>query len=129
MRALALALLVAGPLKPPVIHEAFTPLPCPKHPVSTVDLEGCSEQAVLRSDRRIDADVKAIFGLLAKSERRGFVAGEAAWLRYRKLSCDAEASTFAGGTLLPVDFIGCVEGRNQSHLKDLAGTLKVLRQH
>ena len=129
MRILALAVLLAGPLKPPIIHEPFTPLPCPRHAVSTVDMEGCGEQKVLRSDRRIDTDVKAIFGLLAQSERRGFVAGEVAWLRYRRLSCNAEATKFAGGTLGPVDDIGCVEGRNRSHLEDLAGTLTVLRQH
>ena len=31
-------------LKPPVIHEAFTVLPCPAHRQTTLALEGCAEK-------------------------------------------------------------------------------------
>jgi uncharacterized protein YecT (DUF1311 family) len=118
--ALALVLAAAAPLKPPVIHETFTPLPCPKHPVSTLDTEGCLEQAILRTDRRIDAGVKAIFYKLAPAERAGFVQSERSWLAYRKASCLAEASVYAGGTESGVVDAACTASRNRTHLKDLA---------
>jgi len=129
MRTLLAALLLAAAPKPPVIHEAFTPLPCPKHPVSTVDQEACQEKVILATDRTIDARAKAIFELLIPSARGSFVAGEQAWLRYRRLSCDADSSKFAGGTLAGVEFAGCVIARNKTHAQDLAGTLAVLRSH
>ena len=59
-------------------------------------MEACQEQVILRTDRPINADVKAIFNLFAPSERAGFVAGERPRLRYRELSCAAEASKYAG---------------------------------
>lgn len=122
------AVLAGTALKPPVIHEVFTPQPCPMHPVSTLDLEGCAEQSILRTDKTINADVKTIFKLLAPSARAGFVAGERAWLRYRMLSCDAEASKYAGGTLAGVVAANCAAARNSAHVKDLAATLRDLRQ-
>src|SRR5581483_8597862 len=69
----ALALLFLAALKPPVIHESFTPLPCPKHASSTLALEGCAEKAILAGDRKIDAKAHAIFFKLAPRERAGFV--------------------------------------------------------
>jgi uncharacterized protein YecT (DUF1311 family) len=80
------------------------------------------------TDRTINADVKAISVLLAPSERSGFVAGERAWLRYRRLSCEAEASKYAGGTLAGLVDAGCVVARNRAHVRDLAETLRELRR-
>jgi uncharacterized protein YecT (DUF1311 family) len=123
-----IAVLAGATLKPPVIHEVFTPLPCPMHPGTTLGYEGCDERVILMTDRTINADVKAIFVLLAPSERSGFVTGERAWLRYRRLSCEAEASKYAGGTLAGLVDAGCVAARNQAHVKDLAETLRELRR-
>ena len=122
------AVLAGTALKPPVIHEVFTPQPCPMHPVSTLDLEGCAEQSILKTDRTINADVKVIFAQLAPPARGGFVSGERAWLRYRTLSCEAEASKYAGGTLAGVVAANCAAARNRAHVKDLAETLKELRR-
>jgi uncharacterized protein YecT (DUF1311 family) len=126
---IALVAVLAGTaLKPPVIHEVFTPQPCPMHPVSTLDIEGCAEQSILKTDRTINADVKKIFALLAPSARAGFVAGERAWFRYRTLSCQADASKFAGGTFAGVVEANCAAARNRAHVNDLAETLRDLRR-
>jgi uncharacterized protein YecT (DUF1311 family) len=129
MRILLAALVLAAAPKPPVIHEVFAPLPCPMHPVSTADQEGCQEKVILATDRTINTRAKSIFDLLVPSARASFVAGEQAWLRYRRLSCEADSSKFAGGTLAGVEFAGCVIARNRTHAKDLAGTLAVLKSH
>jgi uncharacterized protein YecT (DUF1311 family) len=129
LAVLAVLAVVAGTaLKPPVIHEVFTPQPCPMHPVSTLDIEGCAEQSIVKTDRTINADVKTIFKLLAPSARAGFVAGERAWLRYRKLSCEAESSKFAGGTFAGVVEANCAAARNSAHVKDLAEIVRDLRR-
>src|SRR2546430_13876292 len=97
-----LAMPTGGVPKPPVIHEVFTQLPCPPHPMSTLAMEGCYEKAIVRTDRKIDAEAKMIFGLLrSRDARLTFVRGERAWLQYRQASCSAQASKYAGGTLGP----------------------------
>jgi len=116
-----------GAVKPPVIHEPFTPLPCPLHPDTTIDIEGCQEHRVLRTDRLIDTKVKAIFAVLrSESIRVAFVTGERSWLRYRRQSCAAEASRLAGGTAHGIAFLGCTLQRNKSHLVDLTALRKSL---
>ena len=125
--ALAIAALLATGLKPPVIHEAFTLLPCPMHPASTLDNEGCLEHAIVAGDRKIDAKARAVFFTLAPRERAGFVRGEREWFAYRRDTCAAEASKYAGGTLAPLVDASCQVSRNKTHLADLTELLENLR--
>lgn len=117
---------------PPVIQETWTPLPCPARPLSTlstVEIVGCLERAVVRSDRRINAKVATIYRLLRrKSDRSAFAEGEQAWLRYRRQSCRALASKYEGGSAQPILFLDCQKRRNAQHLIDLSDTERTLRQ-
>jgi uncharacterized protein YecT (DUF1311 family) len=122
--------LAASNLKPPVIREAFTPLRCPAHPQTTLALEGCAEKAILTTDRAINSQVKTIFGLLhTPAARLSFVQGEQSWLRYRRTSCAAQVSNYAGGSIQPVVYADCIASRNKTHLADLAAIRKTLSQH
>lgn len=126
MRWLVVTLLAAN-LTPPVIHEPFTALPCTIHPDTTIEVEGCQEMRVLRTDRAIDREVKTIFGLLGtRSARASFVAGEQNWLHYRRQSCIAEASRYGRGSAEPVAYLTCTLRRNTSHLADLSAMRKAL---
>jgi uncharacterized protein YecT (DUF1311 family) len=127
--AVALPARAAGTPAPPVIHESFTVLPCPAHPVSTLAIEGCTEKSILAGDRAIDTRARAIFSLLAPSARSEFVDGESSWLRYRAASCASGASRDAGGTLQPVAYGTCVVSRNRTHLEDLSDLVHDLRSH
>lgn len=135
MRLLLSALVVTAGVAappPPTIHEPFAAsvLPCPRHPVATLDLEGCAEQRLLASDRAIDARVRTIYALLRSSGARAdFVRGERAWLSYRRASCSAESSVEAGGSGRPVLFATCEVARNRTHLAELAQLLRVHRVH
>jgi uncharacterized protein YecT (DUF1311 family) len=122
-----LLLLAALALQPPVIRERFTPLPCPKHQVSTLDSEGCYEQQILATDRQIDAEAKRIFRLLRLGGARAdFVRGERAWLSYRNASCSAESSKYAGGTEAGVVAAACTAERSRTHLVELETMRKTL---
>jgi uncharacterized protein YecT (DUF1311 family) len=124
------ALPTSGAPKPPVIHEVFTQLPCPAHPMSTLAIEGCYEEAIVRTDRKIDAQAKAIFGLLrSRYARLTFVRGERAWFQYRQASCSALASNYGRGTLGPVSAAACLLDRSRAHLRDLVAMRKVLAFH
>jgi uncharacterized protein YecT (DUF1311 family) len=120
---------MADSISPPVISETFTVLPCPQQPVTTIDLEGCAEKALLQSNRKINTRAARILNLLRPNgAHSAFVRGEKAWLSYRRTSCSAEASKFAGGSLRPVAFARCEVGRNKTHLIDLAQMELTLRQ-
>jgi uncharacterized protein YecT (DUF1311 family) len=111
---------------PPVIRESFTVLPCPKKQISTLDMEGCSEHALLQSDAKVNALAARIWKVIPAGGRSAFLSGERSWLAYRTSSCNAEASKYIGGTLRPIAFLGCEVSRNNAHLTDLGGTLQIL---
>lgn len=104
---------------PPVIRETFTQLACPKHALSTIAVEGCTEKSILASDERINDLVRTIFYSLGRSSRATFVQGERSWLRYRRSSCTTAASLYTGGSIQPVFFGECLASVNATHLKDL----------
>jgi uncharacterized protein YecT (DUF1311 family) len=115
-------------IAPPVVHEQFTLLPCPPKQVSTLDYEGCAEHAIVRLDHRIDALARQIFGRIrTKDGRVAFVRSEARWLSYRKGSCEAESSKYAGGTLAGLVDAQCTADRSRTHVGDLTSLLKTLK--
>jgi uncharacterized protein YecT (DUF1311 family) len=113
-------------LAPPVIHESFTPLPCTGAPGhrTTLEMEGCAEQQILGSDRRIDALNQAIFGKLSDAAaRRRFIAGHNAWLAYRRAYCLSASDVFEGGTEAAVVDADCTASINSQHVTDLKAFL------
>ena len=102
---------------------------CPAHPSSTIEIEGCLEKAISRSDRRIDKSAARIFGLLRQApDRVAFVQGEREWLSYRRHSCKAEGSIYRGGSAEPIAFLTCEKRRNLQHIADLAAMERTLRR-
>jgi uncharacterized protein YecT (DUF1311 family) len=126
----SVALPTSGVPKPPAIHEVFTQLPCPAHPMSTLAMEGCYEKAIVTTDRKIDAQAKVIFGLLrSRDGRLSFIQGERSWLRYRQASCSAQSSNYGRGTVGPLAAAACILDRSKAHLRDLIAMRKVLAFH
>ena len=118
----------AAPPRLPRYREPFTSaLPCPRKPATTLDIEGCAERDIIRTDAAIEARAKAVFSLLTPKGRREFVSAERSWLTYRKASCNVAASKYAGGTLEPVAFGLCVVKKNRSHLEELSALQRDLR--
>jgi uncharacterized protein YecT (DUF1311 family) len=129
LAVVSVGMAVAGPdrgraatLSAPVIHESFTPLPCsgsPRHR-STLQLEGCAEQQILRTDKTIDRLNRTLFTILSdNAARRRFVAGHDAWLSYRHAFCLSRSDVFEGGTEAAVLDAVCVAGVNEQHITDL----------
>jgi uncharacterized protein YecT (DUF1311 family) len=116
-------------LAPPVIRESFTPLPCGGSPGhrSTLQMEGCAEQEILRSDTQIDALNKKIFGALPTgSARRDLIAGHRAWLAYRRAYCLSVSDVFQGGTAAGAVAADCTASVNAQHVSNLKAFLKDL---
>ena len=119
----------AAKLAPPVIRESFTPMPCTGKPGkrSTLQEEGCAEQQILHSDKRIDSLNQKIFNALhTTSARRDLITGHRAWLAYRKSYCLSVSDVFQGGTLAGVVDADCVATVNGQHVSNLKTFLKDL---
>jgi len=116
-------------LKPPIISEVFTRLPCPAAPKSTLDFEGCAEHRIVKSDEVINAVAADIFRQLStRTSRARFVRAERAWLTYRRAACESRADLFEGGSAARVVFAECVAANNRSHVRDLRAFDQRLRE-
>ena len=112
----------ATKLSPPTIHESFTLLACRGNPGSrtTLELEGCAEHQILRTDKSIDSLESTIFHRLGTNSARGdLIAAARAWLRYRHSDCLSNSDVYQGGTLAGVVFARCVVARNEQRIKNL----------
>lgn len=112
----------AATLTPVVIHETFTPLPCSGAPQNrtTLQMEGCAEQQILRSDAQANLLEAQIFAILRDDRaRRDLNAAQRAWLSYRKADCLSASDLFQGGTEAAVLDAQCVASRNVQRVKDL----------
>jgi len=118
----------AATLQPPVIKELFTPLKC-THAQTTLGMEGCAEQQILRSDKTIDSLNAQIFNGLSTSGKRDFISGNDAWLKYRTAFCLSETDVYQGGTLGGVIYALCAETINTAHVKELQNFLATLNQN
>jgi uncharacterized protein YecT (DUF1311 family) len=116
-------------LSPPVISEQFTVLPCPRHPQSTLELEGCEERRVVSTDRMIDRLLAAIFPrLFDDAARRRLIAAHRAWLAYRKADCTSISDRYEGGTLAGLLAASCTADRSAQRLKDLRAFERLLHR-
>ena len=98
-------------LRPPVIHESFRLLACPRNPLTTLATEGCAERQILATDRVINRQVALIFRLLPTRARRvTFVDDERGYLLHRHAQCLKEAAVMSG-TAADADYDLCEIGR------------------
>ena len=112
----------AARLKPVVIQETFTPLPCTGAPGhrTPLQMEGCAEKQILKTDTQLNLLANEIFPILPEDRaRRDFNAAERAWLSYRKADCFSMSDVFEGGTEAGVVDAQCVASRNARRVKDL----------
>jgi uncharacterized protein YecT (DUF1311 family) len=126
--AVAAAVAGAATLKAPVIKEVFTPLKC-VHDGTTLGMEGCAEQQILKSDKTIDSLNAKIFAKLSTSGKKDFVNGHNAWFKYRTAYCLSESDIYQGGTEAGVVDAQCAANVNTAHVKDLQGFLSSLNQN
>lgn len=110
----------------PVIHEKFTPMPC--HPATTIGQEGCAEHSLLRSDAKVNAIVKKLFGEIDAPSRHDLVKAQTAWLAYRKAACTSESDAYRGGSQQPVLFAECEADITKARFTELQAQDHIVNQ-
>jgi uncharacterized protein YecT (DUF1311 family) len=108
----------AATVKPPMISEHFTLLPCNKN--TTLGMEGCAEAQLLRADKRLNQQVTIVFELFrTKGQKLEFVKAENSWFTYRGEDCQSFSDIFEGGSLAPVDYANCEVQDDMARSTDL----------
>lgn len=106
------------PIKPPVIRESFTLLPCNKK--TTIGMEGCEEHQLFAADIRIDREVSVLFTLLDDNAARLRLSqAESAWLAYRKADCLSQSDIFQGESEAAVEDAACAVSDDKARSSDL----------
>jgi uncharacterized protein YecT (DUF1311 family) len=128
--AVAVAATAGASNAAPTIHEHFTVLRCSGSPGhrSTIQLEGCAEHHLLRTDGRIDHLYRTIYGALPTARgREDFLAASSDWLRYRNASCATAAGGVQGGSEAPVVTVQCDVTLDSEHVTDLRRLMRDVR--
>jgi uncharacterized protein YecT (DUF1311 family) len=125
--AAASAAKKAPPIKPPVITETFTVLPCDED--STIGMEGCEEHQLVAADKRIDREVNLLFTILHdNAARRRLIQAQTAWFAYRQADSRSQADIYEGGSESVVAGLACALNDNKARSTDLYGFFWGLEQ-
>jgi uncharacterized protein YecT (DUF1311 family) len=96
---------------------------CPRNPISTIDIEACEGQQLLKLDREFDDQATILWSLLDQNGRQDFVRAQNAWLTYRDQECNARARAYLGGTAAPVTFGQYETELTSTRVKEVSLTL------
>jgi len=118
-------------------------LPCPKRPVSTLEIGNCLIRQTLVLNRVANRRIRTIWriyggdhlGLLA---RERFAQSEQAWKGYVEAACTSRSNSwidprsphvYVGGTSAPLNFQLCVQRLTSAHTRELDSVIRDLCLH
>ena len=111
-------------IKPPVIAESFTLLPCDQG--STIGMEGCQEHRLVAADKRINREVSLLFTVLHDNAARSrLLRAETDWFAYRQADSASQADIYEGGSESDVVAVECAVNDDRTRSKDLYGFFRV----
>lgn len=88
--------------------------------VSTPDINECAA----REQKQVEARLNTVYQRVLKTVtdrkvRTQFVSAQRLWVKYREADCKAVYEKYAGGTIRTVMFIGCMQNRAETRIKEL----------
>jgi hypothetical protein len=111
--------------------------PCPRHPITSFDLQDCELRMLHVVNRQVNSVVKSLWHDLGSPPARvRFLISERARQTYARRTCEVRAGTwltspsahvYAGGSEAPVRYASCEVEFANAYLKDLERTRNTLR--
>jgi uncharacterized protein YecT (DUF1311 family) len=114
----ALAVLALAALPAMAQHMNATDAPC-RGVVITSDAAACFSDALTLRNRELAELLHQVRPAIAGDELSLLNQAEAAWLEYRRLSCQAEYAMYGGGTGGSVTRLACMEALTRDRLRQL----------
>jgi uncharacterized protein YecT (DUF1311 family) len=138
---LTIALIVLGcsaPAKQEVLAPPRLPVraspnsvasfPCPRKPVSTLELEACDGRRLLALGRSFNRQANVLWSMLDPAGRRAFARAHRAWLSYRDQRCTVDARAYAGGTAAGPTAGRCRNALTAAWLRDVESSVALYCQ-
>ncbi|HEX8353426.1 MAG TPA: lysozyme inhibitor LprI family protein [Pyrinomonadaceae bacterium] len=122
-RTLALLLLLA----PHAARGQAEEDPCAPEAQRSQQLMACAEREFRQASAELTRARAGLNADLSPRSRVKLRATERAWLRYRKVNCDAEASIYENGTIQPLIQLRCMARVTRGRAAELKAQTQTLR--
>ena len=125
--ALAVPLATSGHNPPPLVPIASTRgVTCNKN--TQIGLDGCAALAAAAADKRLDADIRAVWARESSYQRADFARAQRDWATYRTADCTSQTDLYRGGSILPMELGYCQAREDGLRRQDLVVLYKTLTQ-
>ncbi len=92
--------------------------PC-REAVVTVEAAACFSRAFRKQDQALATVLHHVRPATGGDELKLLNRAQAAWVQYRRLSCDGEYAMYEGGTAGPVVRLACLEALTRDRIQQL----------
>lgn len=89
---------------------------------TTVDMVACFSKTLASRDQALAVLLGEIRPALDTDERPLLDRAQAAWVEYRRLSCEAAHAMYGGGTAGPVAELACLDSQTRDRIRQLHET-------
>ena len=83
----------------------------------------CSAQEYEREDAKLNKNYTELIAKLESKEKEKLKNIQLAWIKFRDLQCDYEASRYGGGSIMPLVRSSCLSQMTKQRNKDLKSML------
>lgn len=91
-------------------------------------MDGCAYLASVAADRRLDADIRVVWGLESGYQHPHFTRAQKDWVTYRTADCTSQTDIYRGGSILPMEVSSCLASEDGLRRQDLVALYKTLTQ-
>jgi uncharacterized protein YecT (DUF1311 family) len=88
--------------------------------VTTPDLNECAAREQKQAEVKLNQVYQRVLKTISSPKvRTQFVAAQRAWVKFREADCKAVYEQHADGTIRTVMYLGCMQNRAQTRIKEL----------
>ncbi|MBD2196444.1 MULTISPECIES: lysozyme inhibitor LprI family protein [Calothrix] len=84
-----------------------------------VEINQCAQLSYQNADKKLNQVYKKLLPTLSSSRKQKLITAQQAWIKFRDASCEFERSQYAGGTIAPTIYLGCLERTTQQRTQQL----------
>ncbi|NER83497.1 MAG: DUF1311 domain-containing protein [Leptolyngbya sp. SIO1D8] len=99
------------------------PLPAEcSNPQTQADMNRCTQAEYEQADANLNNAYQAVKGAVSSQQQTQLLSAEEAWLTYRDINCDFVQAQYAGGSIQPTVYYGCLTQLTNDRTAELEQT-------
>jgi uncharacterized protein YecT (DUF1311 family) len=93
-------------------------------PKTQLDMNVCADKEYKREDAALNNNYKQLVRELGPSAKNQLKAAQLAWIKFRDLQCEYEASRYEGGSMKPYVYLMCLTEVTKQRNKDFRSMIE-----